>query len=305
MKTSLLTLLLAKQLALSLAGTIDLSKMNAHRPFVSFDELPLHEGDPPYSAWGLYGDDDELGRINLITSEVTKKASKEIRSGETVPLKKTSVVQMKQIELESKVSSALDDPVATLTNFISDIANHPIATRGVLLDYVEYAAARNISYDAFTSHTISHEILQEIADEHGIRFQTGDVLLVRSGWYLQYAALNETEQLSLSNREGDRRTHVGVKATIAAARWQWEHGFAAVAGDTVAYESMPLGGGGDGTKLHEIFLSGWAMPIGESFDLEKLAKRCKEQGRYTFFFTSQPLNLPGGVASPPNAMAVF
>lgn len=68
---------------------------------------------------------------------------------------------------------------------------------------------------------------------------------------------------------------------------------------------MPLGGAGDGTILHEIFLSGWAMPIGETFDLEKLAKHCKEQDRYTFFLSSQPLNLPGGVASPPNVMAIF
>lgn len=112
----------------------------------------------------------------------------------------------------------------------SDLANHPIVTRGVLLDYVEYAAARNISYDAFTSHTIGHEVLQEIADSHGIKFRTADVLLVRSGWALQYAALSDIEKLELSAREGAERTHVGVKATVEAARWHWDNGFAAVAG---------------------------------------------------------------------------
>jgi hypothetical protein len=207
--------------------------------------------------------------------------------------------------LAFKVSSILSPESGILINCWSDIANHPIATRGVLLDYAEFAQARNIKYSAFTSHTITHETLQEIADSHGTKFQTGDILLVRSGWTLQYAALNDTEKLALSSREGSERTHVGVKATVEAARWHWENRFAAVAGDTVAYESMPLGGGGDGTKLHEIFLSGWAMLIGESFDLERLAQRCKELGRYTFFLTSQPLNLPGGVASPPNIMAIF
>lgn len=130
-------------------------------------------------------------------------------------------------------------------------------------------------------------------------------MLVRSGWNLQYEALDVTSKLELSAREGVERTYIGIKATVDAARWHWENGFAAVAGDTVAYESMPLGKGGDGTILHEIFLSGWAMPIGESFDLELLAKRCKEQDRYTFFLSSQPLTLPGGVASPPNVMAIF
>ncbi len=68
----------------------------------------------------------------------------------------------------------------------------------------------------------------------------------------------------------------------------------------------------------------WGMPIGEFFDLEALAKHAAETGRYTFFFSSWPLNVCvnslldltssakgllthlcssslGGVASPPNA----
>ena len=35
----------------------------------------------------------------------------------------------------------------------------------------------------------------------------------------------------------------------------------------------------------------WGMPIGEFFDLEALAKHCAETGRYTFFFSSWPLNV--------------
>ncbi|KAG6840046.1 hypothetical protein C0991_009392 [Blastosporella zonata] len=49
----------------------------------------------------------------------------------------------------------------------------------------------------------------------------------------------------------------------------------------------------------------WGMPIGEFFDLEKLSAKCAETGRYTFFFSSWPLNIIGGCASPPNAAAYF
>ncbi len=35
----------------------------------------------------------------------------------------------------------------------------------------------------------------------------------------------------------------------------------------------------------------WGMPIGEFFDLEALAKHAAETGRYTFFFSSWPLNV--------------
>ncbi|KAK8170345.1 hypothetical protein BC567DRAFT_164023 [Phyllosticta citribraziliensis] len=57
--------------------------------------------------------------------------------------------------------------------------------------------------------------------------------------------------------------------------------------------------------LHEYLLAGWGMPIGEMFDLEALAATCRELGRWTFFVASMPLNMPGGVSSPPNAMAIF
>lgn len=57
--------------------------------------------------------------------------------------------------------------------------------------------------------------------------------------------------------------------------------------------------------LHEVMLAGWGMPIGELFDLEGLADHCKKLGRYSFFVVSKPVNVPGGVASPPNMVAIF
>jgi hypothetical protein len=36
----------------------------------------------------------------------------------------------------------------------------------------------------------------------------------------------------------------------------------------------------------------------------ELAHDCRRDGRYAFLFTSAPINLPAGVASPPNALAL-
>lgn len=49
----------------------------------------------------------------------------------------------------------------------------------------------------------------------------------------------------------------------------------------------------------------FGMPIGEMWDLEVLKEECERQKRWSFFFTSAPLNVTGGVASPPNALAIF
>lgn len=47
-----------------------------------FEDLPLRKGDPMLAAWGLYGDDDELGTLNRLTDErVAAAAREEIRTG--------------------------------------------------------------------------------------------------------------------------------------------------------------------------------------------------------------------------------
>lgn len=50
----------------------------AHPPFSS---LPLNKDDPPFSAWGLYGPDDQLGFLNRQTDEVIAEAAREIKTG--------------------------------------------------------------------------------------------------------------------------------------------------------------------------------------------------------------------------------
>lgn len=136
-----------------------------------------------------------------------------------------------------------------------------------LLDWADFAAERNVSYNAFDRFGIQYPDLQAIADSHAIKFQQGDILFVRSGYQLQYEAFNETEKDQMGLREGDARKYMGVFGSVDSTRWHWEAGFAAVAADTNAYESWPPITEGERLKLHEVFLSGWGMPIGEQFSL--------------------------------------
>jgi kynurenine formamidase len=159
-----------------------------------------------------------------------------------------------------------------------------------------------LNIDPFESFEIPLSHLKQIAVKQGITFRCGDILFIRTGWLRAYRELSHEEQAALPRRKS--RTSCGVEASEEMIRWHWENEFAAVASDTVAYEAWPSRRP-VGVSLHEVFLSGWGMPIGESFDLEVLADKCKEEGRWTFFLTSVPLDIPGGVASPPNAIAIL
>jgi len=176
-----------------------------------------------------------------------------------------------------------------------------IVGRGVLIDYVAYAARHHISYSPIEAHTISHTALEEAAREQGVSFKQGDILIVRSGftkWYNEMTDTAERDRVTSS-----QFTFAGVTPTEESVRWMWEKHFAAVAGDAVAFECLPYQA--NGMLFHDFFLSLWGTPIGEAWDLEKLAETCERLGRWSFLFTSAPLNVPGGVASPPNAIAIF
>jgi hypothetical protein len=51
-----------------------------------FEQLPLREGDPPFSAWGMWKN-VEHGSLNYLSDEkVLKAARNEIKTGERVSL---------------------------------------------------------------------------------------------------------------------------------------------------------------------------------------------------------------------------
>lgn len=57
--------------------------------FPTFDQLPKVEGQPQGCLWGFFdkeGKKDEIGTLNLLTSEVVRRAATEIRTGQHVQL---------------------------------------------------------------------------------------------------------------------------------------------------------------------------------------------------------------------------
>ena len=56
--------------------------------------------------------------------------------------------------------------------------------------------------------------------------------------------------------------------------------------------------------LHRVLIGQFGMALGELWSLDDLAADCVEDGVHEFFLTSAPLNVPGGIGSPPNALAI-
>ncbi|KAH6874453.1 putative cyclase-domain-containing protein [Thelonectria olida] len=312
-----------------------------------FADLPLRHGEPPFSAWGLWGDKDELGTLNLLTPKVVKKAASEVVTGDTVPLGQhlNAFIQPMnpvrkpcshtiiakghanddELDLNTQGSSHWDGPrhypyQASLEYYngvsqedisgpkanhklgMQNLARKTITGRGVLLDWYSWSKKQGLEIDPFAAAEIPLHQLLAVVEDQKVEFTPGDILLIRTGWLSAYRALSIKEQAELPHRAV--RSSCGVEASEEVIRWHWERAFAAVASDTVAFEAWPSPKP-CGVAIHEVFLSGWGMPIGESFDLDALAAKCQSEGRWSFMFVSVPLDIVGGVASPPGAVAIF
>ena len=170
-----------------------------------------------------------------------------------------------------------------------------IVGRGILLDYASWATKHSLPLNPLSSTAIPFSHLQHVITEQGVCVRPGDIVFIRCGFTAAFDALSQAEQLALSKRPS--ADFLGVEPTVAILEWLWESQIAAVAGDSPAFESSPLGKGVNETEgalpvvLHQWLLGGWGMPIGEMFDLEELAKQCRECGRWSFFLSSVPLKV--------------
>lgn len=181
-----------------------------------------------------------------------------------------------------------------------------MVARGVFIDFKKYADETGRAFNPYTDDKISIEDIETIAKKQGVEFKQGDVIIIRSGFTEGLTDVSAEKQAELM---GSHRV-CGVTGTEEAAKWFWNKHFAAVAGDMIAFEQIPpIIDGQEGPVsqlvLHQIFLGLFGMSIGELWDLKALSETCAKLNRYSFLLTSVPLNVPGAIGSPPNALAIF
>ncbi|KAI1332083.1 hypothetical protein F5Y16DRAFT_394784 [Xylariaceae sp. FL0255] len=191
-------------------------------------------------------------------------------------------------------------------NGIQAWAEQGIVGRGVLIDWEGWrqspegqAQSKVKNYDSFETTVIPLEDLQACLKAQGTELKFGDIMIVRSGFMANLS--KKTSDEIWACKDVVPHHFGGIEQSTEMLRWIWDH-FSAVAGDQPSFEAWPTRAD---YALHEVLLSGWGCPIGELFDLEKLAEHCRSVGRWSFFVSSEPCNVTGGVASPPNILAIF
>ncbi|ONH58784.1 hypothetical protein CcI49_20215 [Frankia sp. CcI49] len=320
----------------------------------SYAELPVTPGAPPGSSWGLWGAEDRLGTLNLLTPARLAAGVATVRDHRVIPLDLPLDVPGPPLFRRSRFQHTIRALPVGRDETLSDWnpqgssqwdgfghVRHPrweyynglpctdhgmehwasrgIAGRAVLVDVDRYLGAAGRPIDHASSVAVTPDDLAGALAAQGTTVETGDILLIRTGWLGWYRAGSARRRARLGEAMAEELANPGLAPGREMAAFLWDLHPAAVAVDNPAVEVWPRGwplsraqatswlldpAHCEDVFLHFLLVPLLGMALGELWDLDELARACHGDGRYECLVVSAPLHLPGGVSSPANAVAL-
>ena len=288
------------------------------------------------SNWGRWGDDDQMGTLNLITPEKRKQAARLVRTGVSVSLSR-----------DTEKEEAIDNPSPFRHTMLNTGANPVLGQFSVDTLEVSYHGYAHTHMDALCHMFYEGRLYngfsqQEITDKgagklgilnvkNGI-FTRGilmDIPRLKGVPYLEPGTpiypsdLDEWEKKAgVRVSSGDvvfiytgrwaRRDEKGpwdvgqnmAGLYVSAAKWLKERDVAMIGSDAGS-DVVPSGVEGVLMPIHQLALIAMGTPIFDNCDLEALAEEARRQKRWEFLLTAAPIAVPGGTGSPLNPIATF
>jgi kynurenine formamidase len=173
--------------------------------------------------------------------------------------------------------------------------------RGVLIDAFAFCKARGRDVRPMEREVFTLADLKGALESQGTTLKPGTILLVRTGWMESYDQCTPEQKGALSSFANVKAA--GIEPTQEMVAWLWDQRVAAIGTDSPGVEPLPADFSDEGI-LHYRALPLLGLPLGELFVLAPLAEDCARDRRYEFMLVSAPMVLQGGIATPPNAVAI-
>ncbi|MEW9519457.1 cyclase family protein [Streptomyces tubercidicus] len=302
----------------------------------------FHDIAKRVNNWGRWGDDDEIGTLNLITHQVVREAAAGVRSGRRIPL----ALPLRHDGVQTGVIPGRVNPLHTMTAVNQEIfgpgtvaTSDDVVTMGLQaathwdgLAHVSHSGRlyNNRPADSVTAHggatrhgiekatpVVSRGVLLDVARVHGTeRLPGGHAVTpedlaaaeelagtaVRSGDIV----LVRTGQLRHC-LDGDRQAYAFPSPGLSLRTPEWfrARDVAAVANDTLTFEIFPPEIEDLWMPVHALHLVEMGMPQGQNWNLEELSTACAEEGRYAFFLSAMAEPFVGGTGAPVAPVAIL
>ncbi len=301
----------------------------------------FHEVARRVSNRGRWGADDEIGTINLITPEATRRGAACVKRGASFSL----ALPLHHDGVQTGRIPNRVNPIHTMiginTAFTGDRDKVCLSDDMIVMglqaathwDGLAHASYENRLYNGFSAATVVAEagatkcgihklkpivtrgILLDVARAKGVkRLDAGypikpadlDAALALAKLSVEpgdvlLVRTGQMEHLQTGDKDAYRLPSPGL--TVATAPWFRERDVAAVATDTMPFEVYPCE---DETVLfpvHLLHLVEMGMTQGQNWYLDALAEDCAADGVYEFLLSATPEPVVGGVGSPVNPVA--
>jgi kynurenine formamidase len=301
----------------------------------------FHDLAKRVSNRGRWGDDDEVGTVNLITPEATLRGAACVKKGRSFSLALPLHHDGVQTGRIPKRINPVHTMVGVNTPFTGDRDKVCLSDDMVVMglqasthwDGLAHASYANRLYNDFPAATVTAEagatrcgieklrpivtrgILLDVARAKGVkRLDAGypitaadlDAALALTRLEVLpgdvlLVRTGQMEHLANDDKEAYRLPSPGL--TVATVPWFHARDVAAVATDTMPFEVWP---GEDEAVLlpvHLLHLVEMGMTQGQNWYLDELARDCAADGVYEFLLSATPEPFVGAVGSPVNPVA--
>src|SRR5215468_2056883 len=150
-----------------------------------------------------------------------------------------------------------------------DKTRDKIVGRGVLLDVARHKGVRALD----PGYAITIDDLEGTAARAGVTVESGDILLVRTGFMSGYLEKGSWDHFDLDSSPG---------VSVHVAPWLHAREVAAIASDNYAVEVRPSELPPFRSPFHICAIPNMGLTLGEIFFLDDLAADCAADGRYAF-----------------------
>lgn len=292
------------------------------------------------SNWGRWGDDDQVGTINLVTPQAVQRGVSCARHGRSLslalPLSEREGIQsgavpgrvnplraMTQLNVPmtgDPTGPCVSDDVVTMglqcaTHWdgLGHVSYHGVIYNGHPAAGVTCFGASRCGIQRIRS-LVTRGVLLDVARANGVDRLEGAHAI--TGDDLDAAA----DLARVTVQPGDvvliRTGHIqhlpdrvayGIPSpgpSIHSAPWFRSHDVAVVATDNLTFEVWPCLPDGAMLPVHVLHLTYMGMTQGQNWQLEGLAADCAEDGVYEFLLEASPQPFTGAVGSPVNPIAV-
>jgi kynurenine formamidase len=278
------------------------------------------------SNWGRWGEDDQLGTLNLITPRMRADAAASVSAGEVVSLSRPLPLgTAPEVPQSMHAVWRVFQPVEAASELIGIAFHGPAVTHLDALNHIQRDARMyngfpadellpktgsiHLTVDALAARACGRGVLLDVARARGVD-------RLEAGAAVSPADLEAAERLAgVEVGEGDL-----LFVRTGAAPWDHEPGTpglgarcvpwlhergVALLGSDVATDVMPASPGPWSLPVHQLAICVMGMPLLDNCTLDELAGACRRLGRHQFLAVVAPLRIVGGTGSPVNPLALL